>query len=204
MVFWTSNKVVYLQHWHSWCHMKLLPSQRVLCTPYNPAQCHFMQSHILQVLACLAVTCHLHFWQSDLDLSRATAVTWVWNRYWNKSQHRKLTLEEKILPPLLPGLEPAVNMSFTFNGKWSYGQNVEYHWLGCPVVFSDGHAFYTSIPASGTVSPKTSGTLLLSLPSKADSSHFSWAGLPFAPISLYSVCMRVCVCAHAWACTSCT
>ena len=33
--------------------------------------------------------------------------------------------------------------------------------------------FHTSIPKSGTVSPKTSGTLLLSLPSKANPRHFS-------------------------------
>ena len=39
--FWISTEVVYLQRWHGWCHIKLLPSQRVLCTP-----CHFMQSHI--------------------------------------------------------------------------------------------------------------------------------------------------------------
>ena len=37
----------------------------------------------------------------------ATAVTRRWNGYRNKSQHRKLTLEKKILPALLPGLEPA-------------------------------------------------------------------------------------------------
>ena len=54
---------------------------------------------------CLAVTCHLHFWRNDQDLLRATAVTRGWNAYRNKSQHRKLTLEKKILPPLLPGLE---------------------------------------------------------------------------------------------------
>ena len=36
----------------------------------------------------LAVTCHLHFWQSDRDLLRATAVTRGWNGYRNKSQHR--------------------------------------------------------------------------------------------------------------------
>ena len=30
-----------------------------------------------------------------------------WNEYRNKSQHRKLTHEKKILPPLLQGLEPA-------------------------------------------------------------------------------------------------
>ena len=41
--------------------MKLLPSRRVLCTSYNHAPCHFMQSHIRKVYACLAVTCHLHF-----------------------------------------------------------------------------------------------------------------------------------------------
>ena len=26
--------MVYLQRWHGWCHVKLLPSRRVLCTPY--------------------------------------------------------------------------------------------------------------------------------------------------------------------------
>ena len=25
---------------------------------------------------CLAVTCHLHFWQNDRDILSATAVTW--------------------------------------------------------------------------------------------------------------------------------
>ena len=35
----------------------------------------FMQRHIRKVYACLAVTCHLHFWQNDRDLLRATAVT---------------------------------------------------------------------------------------------------------------------------------
>ena len=81
-------------------------SAQVLCTPYNHAPRHFMQSHICKVHACLAITCHLHFWQNDRNLLRATAVTRGWNRYRNKSQHRKLTPENKILPPLLPGLKP--------------------------------------------------------------------------------------------------
>ena len=68
---------------------------------------HFMQSHIRKVYACLAVTCHLRFWQDDRDLLRATAVTQGWNGYQNKSPHRKLTLEKKILPPPLQGFEPA-------------------------------------------------------------------------------------------------
>ena len=98
---------MYLQCWHGWCHMKLLPSWHVLCTPYNYAPCHFMQSHIRKVYACLAVTCHLCFWQNDRGLLRATVVTRGWNGYRNKSQHRKLTLQKKILPPLQQGFEPA-------------------------------------------------------------------------------------------------
>ena len=50
-------------------------SAQFLCTPYNHARCHLMESHIRKVYACLAVTCHLHFWQNDRDLLRATAVT---------------------------------------------------------------------------------------------------------------------------------
>ena len=51
---------------------------QVLCSPYNHAPCHFMQSHMHKVYECLAVTCHLHFWQNDQDLLHATAVTWGW------------------------------------------------------------------------------------------------------------------------------
>ena len=38
---------------------------------------HFVQklSHKRRVHACLAVTCHLHFWQHDRDRLRATVVT---------------------------------------------------------------------------------------------------------------------------------
>ena len=86
-------------------------SVQVLCTPYNHAPCHFMQSHIRRVYACLAVTRHLHFWQNDRYLLRATAVTRGWNGYRNESQRRKLTLKKKILPPLLQGFEPATFQS---------------------------------------------------------------------------------------------
>ena len=87
--------------------MKLLLFRRVLCTPYNHAPCHFMQSRIRKVHACLDVTCHLHFCQNDLNLLHATVVTQGWNGYQSKSQHRNLTLKKKILPPLLQGFEPA-------------------------------------------------------------------------------------------------
>ena len=37
--FWISTEVVCLQRWHGWCHMKLLPSRRVLCTVYTIQPC---------------------------------------------------------------------------------------------------------------------------------------------------------------------
>ena len=75
------------------------------------AEARFNKSHIRKVYACLAVTCHLHFWQNDRDLLRATVVTRGWNGYRNKSQHRKSTLEKKILPPFQQGFEPATFQS---------------------------------------------------------------------------------------------
>ena len=47
------------------------------------------------------VSCHLPSWWNDRDLLHATVVTQGWNGYRNKSQHRKLTLDKKILPLLL-------------------------------------------------------------------------------------------------------
>ena len=63
-------------------------------------QCHFIRSHIGRVHVCLVVTSHLHFWQNDRDILRATAAARRWNGSRNKSQHRTLALEQKILPPL--------------------------------------------------------------------------------------------------------
>ena len=39
------------------------------------------RSVISRVHVFLAVTCHLHFWQNDRDLLRATAVRLGWNGY---------------------------------------------------------------------------------------------------------------------------
>ena len=108
--FWISTEVVYLQCWHGWCHMKNQLSRHKFCvhhtTMYHVTSCK--ATCIRTVYACLGVTCHLHFWQNDRDLLRATAVTWGWNRYRNKSQHRKLTLEKKIF---LQGFESATFQS---------------------------------------------------------------------------------------------
>ena len=75
------------------------------------AEARFNKIHIRKVYACLAVTCHLHFWQNDRDFLRATVVTRGWNGHRNKSQHRKSTLEKKILPPFQQGFEPATFQS---------------------------------------------------------------------------------------------
>ena len=95
-VHWSGLLTIAICLLHGWCHVKLLPSQT--CTSL---QYHHIQSHVGNVHVCLAVTCHLHFWQNDRDLLCTTVVTQGWNWCRNKSQHRKLTLEKKILQPLL-------------------------------------------------------------------------------------------------------
>ena len=61
--------------------MKLLPPRRTFCvhhtTMYQFTVCHFIRSHIRRLHVCLTVTCHLHFWQNNRDLLRASAVTGV-------------------------------------------------------------------------------------------------------------------------------
>ena len=66
-------------------------------------QCRSTVQYV-RCMRVLAVTCHLHFWQNDRDFLRATVVTRGWNGYRNKSQHRKSTLEKKILPPFQQGI----------------------------------------------------------------------------------------------------
>ena len=86
-------------------------SAQVLCTPYNRAPCHFTQSHIRQVYACLAVTCYLHFWQNDRDLLRATAVTRGGRDIEIRVSAESRPWRRKFSPPLLQGFEPATFQS---------------------------------------------------------------------------------------------
>ena len=107
------------------------------------AEARFNKIHIRKVYACLAVTCHLHFWQNDRDFLRATVVTRGWNGYRNKSQHRKSTLEKKILPPFQQGFEPA-----TFQSRVRSSN----HWA-IPAPFSGGfrgRAFHSLVGLLGT------------------------------------------------------
>ena len=84
-------------------------SAEVLCVPYSHAPDYSVTLPGCMCVMCFAVTCFLHFWQSDQYLLHATAVTQGWNGYRNKSQHRKLTLEKKILSPPLQGFKQLVN-----------------------------------------------------------------------------------------------
>ena len=64
-------------------------SAHVLCTPYDHAQvyCVTLLEAVLdtcRVHVRIAVTCHVHFRQSDQDLLRAPAVTRGWSGYRNK------------------------------------------------------------------------------------------------------------------------
>ena len=100
---------------------------------------HFMQKHIRVVRACLAVTCHLQFWQNHQDLLQATVVQWANTEM---SQHRKLTLEKKILPPLLPRLKPVTFRSRVWHSNhWTiHGPPEQVHsclsswWVHWPVA----------------------------------------------------------------------
>ena len=76
-------------------HESAAVSAQVLCTPYNNAPCHFMQSHIRKVYACLALTCDLHFWQHDRDLLLATAVTRGCHGYQKKKKKKKKEKRKK-------------------------------------------------------------------------------------------------------------
>ena len=50
----------------------------------------------------------------------ATAVTQEWNSFRNNSQHRKLSLEKKILLPLLQGFDPVTFQSWVRHcNRWS-------------------------------------------------------------------------------------
>ena len=50
--------------------------------------------------ACLAVTCHLHFWQNDRDLLSATAVT----RGWKQESAQKVDPGEENSPAAPAGI----------------------------------------------------------------------------------------------------
>ena len=88
-----------------------------LCTPYKHAPVYSVTFFEATCKVCLSVTCHLHIWQNDRDLLRATAVTLGWNVYQNKSQHRNTGEENSPTAPV---------------GTWSLNISITspalYHW----------------------------------------------------------------------------
>ena len=116
-----------------------MPREAAAVSPYNHALCHCMQNHTYKVHAYLAVTCHLQFWQNGWDLLCPTVVTQGWNGYQNKSQHRKLTLEKKILPLLMQGFEHATFWSQVWCSN---------HWaIPAPeVIWQQKHVCAVSLP----------------------------------------------------------
>ena len=72
--------------------MKLLPSWCILRsnTPDNHAPCH-VTSCKARYVGCVCASSTFY-----------CTCYWGWNGYQDKSQHRKLTLEKKILQPLMP------------------------------------------------------------------------------------------------------
>ena len=100
--FWISTEV-YWQH-YSACYMAGATwnccrlGARSVCTiqPCTRLQCSFIRRYTFRVHVCLAVICHLYFWQNDRHLLHATVVTRGWNGYQNKRQHRELTLRRNL------------------------------------------------------------------------------------------------------------
>ena len=136
---WTSTQVVYLQ-------CCLVVTRKCCCLGahfvYTTQPCtmlhHFMQSHMLRVQLCFVIPCHLHFWQHDWDFLRATVVTQGWNRYWNKSQHWKLTLEKKILL-LQQGFKPPTFQSWVqCSNHWAIPTRSEWMegWIDWLIFFT--------------------------------------------------------------------
>ena len=81
--------------WRVACELDSLMGSNTLPGQHNQPAFNFIGSG---VHACLAVLCHLHFWQNDRGLSRATAVIRGLYGYCSKSQHWKLTREKKNSP----------------------------------------------------------------------------------------------------------
>ena len=85
-----------------------------------------------RVHAYLGVTCHLHFWQNGRCLLRAIEVTRGLERAPNKSHHTTLTLEKKILPPLLSRFELS---TFRSRVRRSYQQAVVISLIAVIITF---------------------------------------------------------------------
>ena len=100
--------------------------------PRISLQRHFIRSHMRRVLVCLAVTCHLHFWQNVRDVLRATAVTRGWNEYRKKSQHRKLKIDSgEEHSPAAPAGTRTRDLSITSPSLYHWAIPTPQYFLNC-------------------------------------------------------------------------
>ena len=93
------------------CRHSLGARSLYIILPYTMLRPHFMQSYLHRVHSCLAVTCILHLQQNDQcyysNTAGGTDTEKKKKKKKKESRYRKLALEKKIRPPLLPELEPA-------------------------------------------------------------------------------------------------
>ena len=86
---------MYLQHWRGWCHMKLQPSWRKSCVHHTTM--HHAKPHTWGVCVFSSNLPPALFAEWPGSFMCYFGNTGVERIYQNKSQHRNLTLERKIL-----------------------------------------------------------------------------------------------------------
>ena len=107
-------------------------SAQVLCTPYNHAPCHFMQSHIRKVYVSLAVTCHLLAeWPGSFTCYCGNAGV---ERIPKLESAQKVDPGEEILQLLLQGFEPGTFQSrVRHSNLWTIPVQRSNHWA-IPII----------------------------------------------------------------------
>ena len=109
----------FLQHFYIYIHRSGFLTALTWLVPHETAavsahsvftiqQCTMSlhaKPHICKVHACLAVTCHLHFWQNDQDLLCTPAVIRGGGGGGGGMDTKRFTLKKKILLPLQQGLK---------------------------------------------------------------------------------------------------
>ena len=66
--FWMSTEVITALFGCGWCHVKLLPSRRVLCTPYNHAPVYsviLLEAMLIRRMYVFSCNLPLDVWQND-------------------------------------------------------------------------------------------------------------------------------------------
>ena len=103
MVYQQQELIVHYMAGATWNCCRLGARSVYSVQPCTSLQCDFMQIKPHMSGACV-FSCPLHFWRNGRELFYV--LTRGWNGYRIKGQHRKLTLEKKILRPLLRDSNP--------------------------------------------------------------------------------------------------